>query len=80
VGADPGHLLLIFQQAGHPVFILYGRSSWNVSWIEPNAADLGHNPLDLDLGRRRVQCLPMVDAFDEFVADLGSFDYSGVAA
>jgi hypothetical protein len=45
-----------------------------------NAADLGHDPLDLDRGRGVVQGLPMVSALDEFVADLCSFHDARAAA
>jgi hypothetical protein len=48
--------------------------------VERNAADLGHGPLDLDRRGVGVLELAVVAAFDEFVADLGSFDHSWVAS
>ncbi|HEV7419925.1 MAG TPA: DUF222 domain-containing protein, partial [Mycobacterium sp.] len=49
-------------------------------WIDRNAADLGHDALDLDLDRGRVDDLLVMFPFDEFVSDLSSFDDSRVAA
>jgi hypothetical protein len=52
---------------------------WSV-WVDGNAADLGHGPLDLDRRGVGVLELAVVAAFDEFVADLGSFDHSSVVS